>query len=184
MLPSPVSSAFSSFDEACSAVPTQEEIVIRNKGPWSYERFGRAILCLADNQGDDAALAKLRNSFPRLDMENARLWLAYLKSSRKAPFDACIMNSFRTMSYFHALRNNTARHLFPELARLLPGLQKDTTGEEVASGPGTSRPGNPNPQGSSPLVNRSVKSGRRRGGILNAFLGPITIQNVTINQHI
>ncbi|EJD32681.1 hypothetical protein AURDEDRAFT_178225, partial [Auricularia subglabra TFB-10046 SS5] len=64
-----------------------ESMMVRESGEWSREEFGRRILDAAAMFGDDLALATMLNTFPRIDLADARLWLTYLKNAGSG-FDA------------------------------------------------------------------------------------------------
>ncbi|EJD49180.1 hypothetical protein AURDEDRAFT_161665 [Auricularia subglabra TFB-10046 SS5] len=68
--------------------------------------------CAAMNGGDDAGLAALMNAVPRLRMDDARLWLAYLKDARNSPFDESIMNRFKHESWVSLLQADGAMELY------------------------------------------------------------------------
>lgn len=74
-------------------------------GPWPYALFSSHILATAAEHGDDFALASMMNCFPRLDFENAQLWLAYMRQCRRLaePSSEYIMNTFRRFDWYQVL---------------------------------------------------------------------------------
>ncbi|EJD43506.1 hypothetical protein AURDEDRAFT_125910 [Auricularia subglabra TFB-10046 SS5] len=202
----------------------QDDPVVRHRGAWSYDHFGNLILRMIGEHGEDSALAHVQNIFPRVEMDDARLWIAYIKSCKDSPFDPCIMNGFRTTSYVRVIRDGNGSELFPELARLLRGLD-ETHAEGVNRAPhchspsgsrrtehcpraGNAAPTNtttfrarrdsyhPSPDPATtrrpqeetvapfPPSDPSITSQAlfERGGVLNTFLGHMTIRSFVMEQ--
>ncbi|EJD41640.1 hypothetical protein AURDEDRAFT_126956 [Auricularia subglabra TFB-10046 SS5] len=91
-------------------------------GSWSRTEFMRQILHLCEPpSADEPALEAIGTAFPRVNSDDARLWLLYMKdcSSRGIRPSDFIMDSFRTVSWYKTIRaNNFGTQLVPELARL------------------------------------------------------------------
>lgn len=80
-------------------------------GDWDRDAFAQQVLERAAFHGDDTALAIMLNTFPRLNVENARLWLTYMKDARARgkPLDEFVMNSFRKNDWVKILREGNGR---------------------------------------------------------------------------
>ncbi|EJD51593.1 hypothetical protein AURDEDRAFT_159329 [Auricularia subglabra TFB-10046 SS5] len=87
-------------------------------GPWAREGFMRHILSLCGGpQLDDPAIGAIMNAFPRVGLDDAKLWLAYMKDCEAAniPPVSFIMDCFRTVSWYNLLRQSD---FGPELVEL------------------------------------------------------------------
>ncbi|EJD39925.1 hypothetical protein AURDEDRAFT_128018 [Auricularia subglabra TFB-10046 SS5] len=158
----------------------KEPFIIRTTGPWSYERFGRLVLHIANDQGDDAALATLSNSFPRVGTNDALLWLAYLKSAKGKPLDPCIMNGFRTISYYKALKaGGDIKELFASSEASAAKQETHALQEQL-----TSVRDHYCPSGVSNDVGYEQAAQEARAHVQTALYGPVTIHNITINQNL
>ncbi|EJD35219.1 hypothetical protein AURDEDRAFT_175713 [Auricularia subglabra TFB-10046 SS5] len=119
----------SSYDSASEGWQTFDADVdafeIRSSGPWSREEFARQVLGIEMNGGGGAALAFIATHFPHITSENAKLWLAYMKSVHMAGvnFDPYIMDTFRQLDWYAVLSSGAAQGLVPELAPLFLQLR-------------------------------------------------------------
>ncbi|EJD34182.1 hypothetical protein AURDEDRAFT_176764 [Auricularia subglabra TFB-10046 SS5] len=97
-------------------------INVRYDGPWSRCAFGDRILRIASEYGDNMAVMDVLVTFPHLNLNNASLWLAYMKDARAqgSVFDNFIMDSFRRTDWFAYLTTRNGRNFWPDLAKLLP----------------------------------------------------------------
>ncbi|KZV79055.1 hypothetical protein EXIGLDRAFT_781354 [Exidia glandulosa HHB12029] len=107
-----------------------ERYVLSALGSWSRDEFALRVLALCV-QSDDEALAYVINSFPSISLQNAKLWLAYMKDARErgTAISPYIMDTFRQLDWCGIMRHGAGEDLAPELHRLFlqasPGVEND-----------------------------------------------------------
>ncbi|EJD32942.1 hypothetical protein AURDEDRAFT_131924 [Auricularia subglabra TFB-10046 SS5] len=119
---------------------SEEEIIIKMTGPWSREAFARKIVEEACLFGDSYALATIMGDFPMVEFDDARLWLAYIKTvkSRGGAADNAVMDSFRSVPWTQLLPNGAPGTTFVRTcATALEPLSEKRGPQTVPPTPGT-----------------------------------------------
>ncbi|EJD33375.1 hypothetical protein AURDEDRAFT_177542 [Auricularia subglabra TFB-10046 SS5] len=159
---------------------SEEEIIIKMTGPWSREAFARKIVEEACLFGDDYSLATIMNDFPRVGVDDARLWLAYMKDldSRGGPCDYAIMDSFRSVPWTKLFARNAGD------AAQLEQLSAKVNGS--APNVPLAEPHVPKRSASVAVHSHEAGSADRgvnpHGKVVNAIFGRTTIQSFKIVQ--